>query len=180
MTCLQYKHELTKKTYSLSDRLKLFESTVSPTVLYGSETWTLTVEMARLLKTTQRRMLRMILGQGRRRIERTHEAANEDQSPDESDDDAEVVQDHEENALEPWVDWIKRVTHNVEDTLERLKIRTWNEQARKRKWRFAAELQWKRRAKVVAHRIAMEPSTALGCTTIDCATQTGKTEFKVD
>ena len=137
---MQYKNELTKKTYSLSDRLKLFESIVSPTVLYGSETWTLTVEMARLLKTTQRRMLRMILGQGRRRIERTHEVANEDQSPDESDDDEEVAQDHEENALEPWVDWIRRVTHNVEDTLERLKIRTWNEQARKRKWRFAAEL----------------------------------------
>ena len=63
-----------------------------------------------------------------------------DQNPDESDDDVEVLQDHEENVLEPWVDWIRRVTHNFEDTLERLKIRTWNEQARKRKWRFAAEL----------------------------------------
>ena len=119
---MQYKHELTKKTYSLSDRLRLFESVVSPTVLYGSETWTLTAEMARLLKTTQRRMLRMILGQGRRRIERTREATNGGQSSGESDGDVEDAQDHEENVLEPWVDWIRRVTHNVEDNLQKLKI----------------------------------------------------------
>ena len=42
--------------------------------------------------------------------------------------------------MEPWVDWIRRVTHNVESSLQKLKIRTWVEQARKRKWRYAAEL----------------------------------------
>ena len=137
---MQFKHELTKKTYSLSDRLRLFESVVTPTVLYGSETWTLTAEMARLLKTTQRRMLRMILGQGRRRIQRARGDTNEGQNSGDSDDDVDDAQDHEEDVLEPWVDWIRRVTHNVEGSLQRLKIRTWNEQARKRKWRFAAEL----------------------------------------
>ena len=34
---MQYKSELTTKSYSLSDRLRLFEAVVTPTVLYGSE-----------------------------------------------------------------------------------------------------------------------------------------------
>ena len=49
-------------------------------------------------------------------------------------------QNEEENVLEPWVDWIRRVTHTAEANLQRLKIMTWVEQARKRKWRFAAQL----------------------------------------
>ena len=138
---MQYRDELTKKRYSLSDRLRLFDSVVSPTVLYGSETWTLTKEMAKVLKTTQRRMLRMILGQGRRRTQRVTEQTT-DQETAESEE-AEAVDPPEEDSrdeLEPWVDWIRRVTHNVENTLKKMKIRTWVEQARKRKWKFAAEL----------------------------------------
>ena len=137
---MQYKHELTKKNYSLSDRLRLFEAVVSPTVLYGSEAWTLTAEMARLLKTTQRRMLRMILGHGRRRIQRAPEPTNSDNKSEDSEEEPTVIQDDDGDELEPWVDWIRRVTHNAENTLQKLKIRTWIEQARKRKWRFAAEL----------------------------------------
>ena len=60
---MEHKDELTKKTYALSDRLRLFDAVVSPAVLYGSETWTLTKEMERALRTTQRRMLRAILSQ---------------------------------------------------------------------------------------------------------------------
>ena len=137
---MQYKNELTRKNYSLSDRLRLFDSVVSSTVLYGSEAWTLTAEMARLLKTTQRRMLRMILGQGRRRIESTRGLTEEDQKSGDSEGDCASIQDDEGEMVEPWVDWIRRVTHNVESSLQRLKIRTWVEQARKRKWRYAAEL----------------------------------------
>ena len=36
------KQELTNKHYPLSHRLRLFNSTVTPTALYGAETWTLT------------------------------------------------------------------------------------------------------------------------------------------
>ncbi|CAE8692321.1 unnamed protein product [Polarella glacialis] len=36
------KRTLCDKGHSLRDRLKLFEATVSPTVLYGSGTWTMT------------------------------------------------------------------------------------------------------------------------------------------
>ena len=80
---MEHKDELTRKTYALSDRLRLFDAVVSPAVLYGSETWTLTKEMERGLRTTQRRMLRAILGQGRRRIqgpaERTSPAESEEE-----------------------------------------------------------------------------------------------------
>jgi len=137
---MQYKQELTKKSYSLSDRLRLFDSVVSPTVLYGSETWTLTAEMARLLKTTQRRMLRTILGQGRRRTQRVLEPTSDDDKSEDLGDDFANAQDDDRDELEPWVDWIRRATHDVENSLQKLKIKTWIEQARKRKWKFAAEL----------------------------------------
>jgi len=137
---MQYKTELTKKHYSLSDRLRLFEAVVTPTVLYGSEAWTMTAEMSKLLRTTQRRMLRMILGQGRRRTERRHERQQEHQKSEDSEDDSVSFQETEEDVLETWVDWIRRVTHSVENSMKKLKIRPWIEQARKRKWKFAAEL----------------------------------------
>ena len=95
--------------------------------------------MARLLKTTQRRMLRMILGQGRRRIQTGQDPADEEHKSEDSDG-SEHVQDDDGYELEPWVDWIRRVTHDVENSLQKLKIRTWIEQAKKRKWKFAAEL----------------------------------------
>ena len=137
---MQYQSELTKKHYSLSDRLRLFESVITPTVLYGSETWTLTAEMSRLLRTTQRRMLRMVLGQGRRRRERTSETQEDDHHSDGSGEDPVNSQEAEEDVLETWVDWIRRVTHSVENSLQRLRIKPWIKQARSRKWKFAAEL----------------------------------------
>ena len=55
------KQELTSKRYSLSDRLRLFHGTVTPTVLSSCETWTLTTDLENRLRRTQRQMLRMIL-----------------------------------------------------------------------------------------------------------------------
>ena len=137
---MQYKQELTKKTYSLSDRLRLFESVVSPTVLYGSEAWTLTAEMTRLLRTTQRRMLRAVLGQGRRRMQTAPETPDDRDDTDSEDPLDAALEEDRRDELEPWLDWVKRVTHNVENSLQRLGIKTWVEQARKRKWKWAAEL----------------------------------------
>ena len=138
---MQHRDELTKKSYALSDRLRLFDSVISPTVLHGSEAWTLTKDMAKVLKTTQRRMLRMVLGQGRRRTQRTVlAAADHDNAESEETEDDNPPEDDSRDHLEPWVEWIKRVTNNVEESLKRLNIRTWVEQAKKRKWKFAAEL----------------------------------------
>jgi hypothetical protein len=138
---MQHRDELTKKSYALSDRLRLFDSVISPTVLHGSEAWTLTKDMAKVLKTTQRRMLRMVLGQGRRRTQRTVlAAADHDNAESEETEADNPPEDDSRDHLEPWVEWIKRVTNNVEESLKRLNIRTWVEQAKKRKWKFAAEL----------------------------------------
>ena len=68
----------------------------------------------------------------------TREPLEED--PEDSGEDLANDQNEEENVLEPWLDWIRRVTHTAENNLQKLKIKTWTEQARKRKWRFAAEL----------------------------------------
>jgi hypothetical protein len=138
---MEHKDELTKRKYALSDRLRLFDAVVTPAVLYGAETWTLTKEMERALRTTRRRMLRAILGQGRRRMERTTGNTSAQENGDsEEDGDHETPEEDDGDLLEPWVEWIRRVTHNVENNLKRLNIKTWMEQARKRKWRFAAEL----------------------------------------
>ena len=47
-------------------RMKLFESTVTFAVLFGSSCWTMWVDTERLLRTNSRRMLRLIMGVRRR------------------------------------------------------------------------------------------------------------------
>ena len=128
----QNKEELVNKRYSLNDRLRLFESVISPTVLYGSECWTMSKNMENMLRTAQRKMLRSILGHGRRRIANDAEDSGSEHEVSEP-----HVHEDRHDELEPWVDWIKRVTHSVENSLEKLKIKTWVEQARRRKWRWA-------------------------------------------
>eukprot|EP00973_Karenia_brevis_P079174 10985334-Karenia_brevis.AAC.1 len=55
------KRELCGKHVSLKSRIRLFNCTVTPTLLYGSGSWTMTSERERLLRTSQRRMLRWML-----------------------------------------------------------------------------------------------------------------------
>ena len=64
---MAFKNEMTSKQYPLKHRLRLFNGTVTPTILYGSATWTLTCKTESRIRSTQRKMLRMILGSGRRR-----------------------------------------------------------------------------------------------------------------
>ena len=164
---MQYKQELTTKQYSLFDRF-----------LYGSETWTLTKEMSKLLRTTQRRMLRMILGQGRRRKERRDEPP-EDESWEETHDD--TPEEDSRDDLEPWLDWIKRVTHSVESSLQKLRIKTWVEQARKRKWKWAAEMySGAGEKKMDSHSPRVAPADTFRFTATPSTSETSKTECKVD
>jgi len=62
----KHKFVLSDRRLPLQHRLKLFQSTVSPCVLYGAGTWTLLVDQERRLRTTQRRMLRQIVDVRRR------------------------------------------------------------------------------------------------------------------
>ena len=57
----KYRQELTSKKYLLNYRLRLFEATVSPTLCYAAGTWTLCKEHERMIQSTQRKMLRLII-----------------------------------------------------------------------------------------------------------------------
>jgi len=54
--------ELTSKVYPLNRRLRLFDGTITPSVLYGRAAWTLTKDMVTKLQRTQRRFLRIVIG----------------------------------------------------------------------------------------------------------------------
>ena len=87
----------------------------------------------------------MILGRGRRRIEaqiQEDETSGEDVQSNLAEEEIPEIAEsvNEEEEIEPFVDWIRRVTHEAESRLKRLEIKTWVESARARKWRWAARV----------------------------------------
>ena len=60
-TFRKYRQELTSKKYMLKLRLRLFDATVSPTLCYASGTWSPSREHERMIQSTQRKMLRLII-----------------------------------------------------------------------------------------------------------------------
>ena len=138
-----FKTELTYSGYSLRDRLRLFETVVKPTVLYGAAVWTMTASMEHKLQRCQRRMLRMILGHRRRRIQ-----------TDESVD----------GELEPWVDWVKRATREAESKLKEMDFDMWATAQKRMKWSWAQRTQQidaDRWSRIVAE---WEPENTNNCT----------------
>ena len=117
-------------------------------------------------------MLRLVLGSGRRSIQTQQEAGGRHGSEDVYSEsgssitdvasnpthdiniDAEMIEvaDETNDMLEPWVDWIKRVTHNVEHYLQKLDIDSWVVKVRRGQWRLAATVaslpreRWSKRA----------------------------------
>jgi len=141
------REELMGKHYSLNSRMRLFHGTVTPTVLYGCEAWTMTATMENRLRRVQRQMLRMILQMPRRR----HAAGgHRDGLPQSSDNSAastddEQIPDHpvhecDDDGLEPWADWIRRATKKAEEVLTRLKVADWVSIQRQRKWKWAQKV----------------------------------------
>ena len=57
---------LCNRRLRLGSRMKLFESTVTPCVIYAGSTWSMTLDMERGLRSTRRRMLRWMVGVARR------------------------------------------------------------------------------------------------------------------
>jgi len=148
---MAHKQELTSKHYSLHDRLKLLDVVVSPTVLYAAGTWTLTKQHEHILQRTQRRMLRMVLGAGRRRHQGNPQDTNHDRSDDTDDDDdvnsiveniseAQVEPMEDEEVLEPWAEWIRRTTHKVEELARKVNVQSWVVMARGAKWKLARRI----------------------------------------
>ena len=146
-----HRQELTGKCYRLNDRLKLFDSVVSPIFLYGSSCWTLRKDQETLINRTQRKMLRIILGAGRRRAPpntgpQTEPSECSSGSDIDSDDgkahpDETIVSETElEEDLEHWSEWIKRTTHFVEAQLQKLEIQSWVVRVRRQKWRLVSRI----------------------------------------
>ena len=158
-----FKRELTTRSYSLKGRLRLFDGTVTPTLLYGCSSWTLTTDLENRLRRTQRQMLRMILNSPRRRRttpttnnDTTHShpdaAASQDNdaasSPSSGTDTHDVDSDtpdvhippDADDDLEPWADWMRRCTHEAERQMTNLGIDDWVVKQRQRKWRWAAKV----------------------------------------
>ena len=72
------RRELCNRGFRLQKRLRLFNATVSQTLLYASGTWTLNAEREAKLRAAQRRMLRSML-QRPRRPQRHGQAEGEEQ-----------------------------------------------------------------------------------------------------
>ena len=92
-----------------------------------------------------RTMLRMMFGAARRRIDYNLTAANEgNDSSSETDTEVEHTTGADSTTtaaddydLEPWPDFIKRVTHRMEESVEKLGMDDWVSLHRSRKWNFA-------------------------------------------
>ena len=109
----------------MRDRMRLFSGVITPTLLYGCESWTLTVELENKIRRTQRHMLRMIIHTPRRKGQQPNSAQTDADMDPEIDSEADVdsAVDEEEKAppttqstefLEPWVEWVKRSTQEAE------------------------------------------------------------------
>ena len=134
-TFTRHRHELTNKKYPLRCRLRLFEATVGAAVLYGCEAWTLKLDQQKRLRTTQRKMLRAILGMKRRVVQREGEDGNTDGTETASND-----TDTTEDDLEAWSDSLKRTTRTAEDRLTAANQEEWVVCWRRRQWRWAGKL----------------------------------------
>ena len=62
----KYRQELTSKNYMFKHRLWLFDAVIVPTICYASGTWTPTKEHERMIQSTHRKMLRLIIQTKRR------------------------------------------------------------------------------------------------------------------
>ena len=131
------KQELMNRDYSLNDRLRLFHGTVTPTVLYGCEAWTMTTELEQRLRVTQRQMLRMILQMPRRRVTLESETDTSEGAEQQAQASIDVTTDE---SLEPWQEWIRRSTREVEHRMGRLNLDDWITLQRRRKWRWARKI----------------------------------------
>jgi hypothetical protein len=99
-------------------------------------------ERSKLLRSTQRKMLRMMLGSGRKppaqvvNADALSESTTDDDGLHNAEDDNEN-DDDDFLAGESWVEWIKRTTHCAEACLRKARVADWIEEQRKRYFKFA-------------------------------------------
>ena len=98
-----FRNELTNKRYPLNARIRLFNTTISTTVLYASTSWTTTRTYTGKLQRTQGRLLRLIVGTPRRHTTSAPSCNHHDATNDAT--------------AEPWPPYLQRATHIAERQL---------------------------------------------------------------
>ena len=121
-----FKQELLSRCYPIRDRLRLFSGTVTPTILYGCASWTMTVSLEEKLRSAQRRMLRMILGSPRKQLPGPRDGADATTNNNTN------IQ-YGTSSLEPWVAWVRRTTHTAEHIYTKFGYDSWVDMQRRRK-----------------------------------------------
>ena len=165
-----HKNELCSRHYSLRDRLRLFSAVITASVLYGCGTWAMTPERERKLRTTQRKMMRKIVGAQRRKKGQEKEendipnaevqadghssgtsSANSNSNSDstssedtkgdgESSQSDDAEQDAEGEESESWAEWVVRATNLAVEAARKAGVTDWVEEQRRRKWRWAGHV----------------------------------------
>ena len=163
-----HKHrlELTSRTYMLNHRLRLFDAVVTPTISCASGTWTPTKEHERMIQSTQRKMLRLIIQTKRRykkivkrKEENNEKGGNDDlgSTGDESADGQSSITHNDQNSdvtfeidtdeeidtteieEENWIEYTKRSTDEAMEKMENAKIGCWNKTQKKNEMETGAE-----------------------------------------
>ena len=168
----KYRQELTSKDYRLCHRLRLFQKVITPTLTYANGTWTLSQKHEKMIKTAQRKMLRLIV-QTKRKYKSKKDVSNKkgevtdkhadeesmgvtDKETEEGSDqnsnkdqgsDVSFQEDAEEEIdaaenEEDWIEYIKRSTKEAEEHTEKQKIPCRIEIHRRLKWRMVRRISF--------------------------------------
>ena len=76
----KYRQEVTSKNYMLNHCLRLFDAPISPTICYAAGIWAPDKEHERMIQSTQRKMLQLIIQTKRKykKIEKQDIGTNEE------------------------------------------------------------------------------------------------------
>ena len=133
-----FRSELTNRKTNVFDRLRLFHAVITPCALYGCGSWSLKRAEEQKLRVAQRRMLRAVLGKGRRRLEQ--KSSSSDGATSDVEEGTQGGRVEEELHIETWISWLQRTTEDVKAAMSKLKMNDWVTTARQRQWSWACKV----------------------------------------
>ena len=106
----QFRTELCDRKLGVQQRLRLFSSVVTQTLLHGSSSWTVTKEHETRLQSAEMKMMRGMFDKKR--------------------------SNHHELTIEEYVEWRKKSAHHSHALMKRYEVKSWLELQRQRQWTF--------------------------------------------